>query len=320
MLEQERQFQGVDMSLAPIYVVILNWNLKHETIACVESVLAAGMTMEQIVVVDNGSVDDSVVSLAARFGPALSLICSEKNQGFAGGMNLGIRAALDRGAASVLLLSNDTVIDHAMIEVVLAAGETLDNPDILGPAIYYYDDPERLWALGGVWHRWLPMPTAIWLDKRGLSNSAPFRVDHVTGCAMLVRREVFEHIGLFDTRYYAYYEDADFCRRAKDAGFTAWVVPQAKMRHKVSLTTQRDKPLYHYLRARNQIRFYRKYVHGPPAVLREGYIVVKLIMVMFSDVWHGDWNLIGPLWRGSVDGYRAQWVQGAADTGSTRSR
>ncbi len=292
------------MSLTPMYVVILNWNLKDETIACAESVLAAGVPESRIVLVDNGSTDDSPEVLSARFGQSLSLVRLEKNQGFVGGMNCGIQHALDQGAVSVLFLSNDTVIAPDMMEVLSSAAATLEQADILGPAIYYYDDPQRLWAIGGIWHRWLPMPVEIRPGPRTLPDAAPFRLDYVTGCAMWVRRHVFEKIGLLDTRYFAYYEDADFCRRAREAGFTIWGVPRARMWHKVSLTTQRDKPLYRYLRARNQIRFYREHVHGFQAALREGYLLAKLAMTMLGDIRHGDWRLIGPLWKGTLDGYR----------------
>jgi len=298
------------MSLDPMYAVMLNWNLKDYTIACVESLLEAGMSKEQIVIVDNGSTDDSVVAISGCFGPALTLICNEQNVGFTGGMNIGIERALALGAASVLLLNNDTIVDQAMIDALLAAGETLDKPDILGPAIYYYDNPDRLWWLGDVEHRWLPMPLTV----RNIPSLSPFRVDYVTGCAMLVRREVFERIGLFDPRYFIYYEDADFCCRARNTGFLVWCVPQAKMWHKISLTTQRDKPFFHYLRASNQIRFYHEHKIGPSPLLREGYIAFKMAKMLCDDLWHRDWSSMGALWRGIVDGYREQWQRRTAST------
>jgi len=257
--------------------------------------------------VDNHSTDDSVEAIGTHFDPSLRLICNEQNLGYTGGMNAGIRHAVRHGAASALLLNNDTVIAPTMIEALLEADERLDRPGILGPAIYYYDSPERLWRLGDRRHRWLPMPLRVELEPRKASESDPFRVDYVTGCGMLVRSEVFERIGLFDRRYFIYYEDADFCRRALDAGFSVWCVPQARMWHKISLATRRDKPFFRYHRALNQVRFYHEHTHGPSALLREGYIAFKSVQTFFGDVWHGDWNLIGPLWKGTIDGYREQW-------------
>ena len=172
----------------PMYVVTLNWNLSDETIVCVESVLAARVAQERVVIVDNGSTDNSVAVFAAHFGSVLHLIRNEQNLGFAGGMNTGIRYALERGAASVLLLNNDTVIHQTMVEALLAADEALDEPGVLGPAIYYYDNPERLWRLGDVRHPCLPMPLTVRSNSRSLPDSAPLQVDYVTGCGMLVRR------------------------------------------------------------------------------------------------------------------------------------
>jgi len=288
-----------------MYVVTLNWSLRDDTIACVDSVLAAGVKKQQVIIVDNGSVDDSVSAFAHHFGPEVMLLCNERNLGFAGGMNVGIRYALGRGAASVLLLNNDTVIDQSMVKTLLAANETLGTPGILAPAIYYYDAPERLWRLGDVRYRWLPMPVTV----KNLSDSAPFQVDYVTGCGMLVQQEVFEHIGLFDTRYFMYFEDADLCRRARDAGFAVWCVPQAKMWHKVSLTAQRDQPFNRYHRALGQVRFYREHPHGPFRVLHAAYMAAKLIKIILGDIWNGNWSLIGPLWRGTLDGYVEQWTR-----------
>lgn len=283
-----------------MYVVTLNWNLKDDTIACVESVLAANVALRQIVVVDNGSTDGSVKALRTRFGPDLPIVGNETNLGFGSGMNQGIRYALSQGAASVLILNNDTIVDTEMVGVLLQAGDTVERPGILGPAIYYYDAPDKIWKLGDIRHRWLPMPLSV----RNPSLSSPFRVDYVTGCGMLIRRDVLERIGLFDERYFMYFEDADFCRRARDAGFSVWCVPQARMWHKVSLTARRDRALNRYHRALSQARFYHEHRHGRFGILREGYIIAKLITMLVMDGWHRDWQLIKPLLQGTMDGYR----------------
>jgi len=295
--------------MKPVYVVTLNWNLKEDTIACVLSVLAAGAPMKHIIVVDNGSTDDSVEAITARFGHRLSLITNTENLGFAGGINGGIQHALQQGAASVLILNNDTVVDVQMIQTLLEAAESLGAVGILGPAIYYYDAPERLWRLGDTRHRWLPMPTSVRLGVDSLANSPPFQVDYVTGCGMLVSREVFGHIGLFDTRYFMYFEDADFCRRARDAGYSVWCVPRAKMWHKVSLTARREKSVNRYHRAFNQVRFYHEHPHGPCPWMRDGYLFLKLITTTLADVFRRDWDLVHPLWKGTWDGYAEQRAQ-----------
>jgi GT2 family glycosyltransferase len=291
--------------VAPIYIVTLNWNLAGETTSCVESVIDAGVPKDRIVVVDNGSTDESAATLATHFGPTLDLIRNEQNLGFAGGVNIGIRHALERGAAAILILNNDTVIDPTMLRTLNAAKEkhSLERAGILSPAVYLYEQPERVWRLGDVRRRWLPMPLTLKMSSSKLVDADPIEVDYVTGCGMLIFREVFEQVGLFDTRYFMYFEDADFCRRARDAGFTVWCVPQARMWHKVSLTARRDKPVNRYHRSLGQVRFYSEHRHGPSVALSMVYIFAKLIKTTLGDIVRGEWNLIPPLWKGTMDGF-----------------
>jgi GT2 family glycosyltransferase len=299
----------------PLWMITLNWNLPRETISCVESVLDAGVPLSRTIVVDNGSMDGSPQAFAARF-PELPLIQNDSNLGFAGGMNAGIDYALARGARSVLLLNNDTIISPTMIDTLIDAGEASTRPGdgasppgILGPAIYYHAAPDRLWKLGDIERRWLPMPlparlTGVRSHGGNAESLASFPVDYVTGCCMLIRRQVFERIGYLDTRYFMYFEDADFCARARDAGFSVWCVPEARMWHKISLSAQRDKPLNRYHRALGQVRFYREHPHGPSAALRTAYIAAKTARALLGDIWRRDWELIGPLLRGTIEGYR----------------
>jgi GT2 family glycosyltransferase len=203
-------------------------------------------------------------------------------------MNVGLRHALAQGAGSILVLNNDTVVAPTMVQVLLEAEAQLGGPGILGPAIYHFADPERLWRLGDSRHRWLPMPRPAKLPP----DLSPFPVDYVTGCAMLVRREVFERVGPFDERYFMYFEDADLCRRARDAGFRVWCVPRARMWHKVSLTARRDLPLNRYHQVLGQVRFYREHPHGPSGLLRQVYLAAKLAKTAAGDLGRGDWQLV----------------------------
>jgi GT2 family glycosyltransferase len=289
------------------HAVILNFNLKDDTIECINSLFQAGVPLTRIIVVDNGSLDGSVEALGETFGHALHVISNPANQGFAAGMNIGIQYALHQGAASVLILNNDTVIDSQMVETLVDAGQRLQAADILAPAIFYHDTRDRIWRLGDRRIPFLPMPLTVRTSTNTVVNMKPFRVDYVTGCGMLVRRQVFDQIGFFDTRYFMYGEDADFCARAGEAGFGVWCVPQAKMWHKVSLTARREKALNRYHRVLGQVRFLLEHPHGPSRILRHLYIVAKSAMLTIRDVFKLEWKLILPSWRGVRDGYREQW-------------
>jgi hypothetical protein len=256
-----------------------------------------------VVVVDNHSTDDSVERIRAAFGDTVVIIEMPTNRGFAGGMNAGIRYALQQGAQSVLLLNNDTILDRSMIRHMMQAASDYPAAALLGPAIYYAHQPQALWRCADNEHPLLPVP--VKLSARALAQAAgqPFRADYITGCAMLVRREVFKTTGLLDPRYVMYFEDADFCRRARRDGFQVWCVPQARMWHKVSASARTNKPRTRYYQAWGRAHFYRQHPHGIVPGLVVFYLLLKLLRITAEDVVRREWHLIGPLWRGTLQGY-----------------
>ena len=293
-------------SLFPMVVVILNWNLAWDTIACVESVQAGGPGGVEIIVVDNGSTDDSWALLHDHLGDGVTLLATGENLGFAGGVNVGIERARTEGARSVLLLNNDTVVAPDMIQHLALAASQLPEAGIVGPIIYYQGQPDLVWRFGDREVRGLPVP--VKLSDQVISEAAgvPFPADYVTACGMLVRREVFDVIGLFDTDYFFYFEDADFCRRARLAGFEIWCAPQAKMWHKVSLSAQKEKPGTRYAQSWGRAHFYQTYVHGFSRVLTLAYLLLKLGITTVRDIVHRETPLIKPTWAGFMDGQRGR--------------
>ena len=123
---------------------------------------------------------------------------------------------------------------------------------------------------------------------------------------MLVHRLVFEKIGLFDTNYYMYFEDADFCRRARQAGFTVGCVPQAKMWHKVSASADRDKPSARYRRTLNRVHFYRSFSRGWQVPVVWAFTTLQGLRTGLLDLIRGDTHLLRPLLKGLSDGWYGQ--------------
>lgn len=287
------------MNRPMVFVVILNWNLKDDTLACVESVLAGSYTQQRVVVVDNGSQDGSALAIAERFGDAVDLIVNEKNVGFAAGVNRGIRYALDNNTDFVLLLNNDTIVASDMVERLIAAADGRPHIGILGPAIFRYDQPGRVWRLGDRHLRWLPIP--IRLSDRALQlQEEILPVDYVTGCGMLIRRQVFSTIGLFNPGYFMYYEDADFCRRAIKAGFSIACVPAARMWHKISASTRENVIWQRYLRTRSRVQFYR-YHYSLPAWI---YLSLDTLWEMLADISRGKWRAALACAKGFYQGWQ----------------
>lgn len=233
-----------------VHIIILNWNGKKDTIPCIESLLKIDPSSYELIVVDNGSTDNSVQALKEHF-PGLCILETKENLGYAGGNNVGIQYALDHGANEILLLNNDTVLDPNFIAALKSKRDQSSPHAILGAWPIRYYEPEKLDHLGGVWNAKKGEFTLIGL---GESLDFPFEgsLDYVCGCSLLIPKQVFETIGLLEPDFFLFWEEADFCMRAKKAGFTLDVCREAKLLHKVSASFVGGKPHVAYFWWRNR--------------------------------------------------------------------
>lgn len=284
-------------------IVIVNWNLKEETRACIQSILEAGAKPQQIILVDNASEDGSVPMMRELFGTALKILEMEKNLGFAGGNNAGIREALGGRAEWVLLLNNDTVIAKDMLLRLEKATHDYPTYGILAPLIFYYDAPEIIWYLG---HHLIPgtMITRPILQNKSCPAHLPalIEVDFLVGCGVMIRREVFERIGLLDESFFMYAEETDFFWRARAVTRLA-CIPAAHMWHKVSMSANRDKPKTRYYRIRNQIFFYRRYARGLQPVGMWFFTLFRVLAMSVREVLQKQPALFTATWRGFGEGW-----------------
>jgi hypothetical protein len=211
-------------NLPKVFVIILNYNGKDTIKSCLDSVFCCDYPNFEVVVVDNDSKDGSL-ELAKNLYSKFHFIKNEKNIGFSGGNNIGIRFALEKIADYVFLLNNDATLEKDTLSKLIASAEK-EKAGIFSPLIYACDN--KIWYSGGI-IKWAQMRNvhASQLPK----GDDPYSTAYVTGCAMLVKKEVFKKIGLFSEDYFLYYEDADFCVRAKKEGFDSMVVPTAKITH-----------------------------------------------------------------------------------------
>lgn len=246
-----------------VVFVILNYNGGEDTLDCLRSIGGVEYGNYRAIVVDNASTDGSADEIGRRF-PGVLLIRNGVNRGFDGGNNVGIEAALGEGADAVFLLNNDTVVCPEILRHLTAAARALPRAGILGPKIYYHDDPRLLWWAGCEKKRsatgWLAVYTQEGKKKADCGRYGEVkRVDGVNGCAMYVRREVFGEAGLFDERYFMYNDEFDICDRAGRAGWDCYFVPAARLWHKVSRSAGGAySPALHYLWTRNWLLCSRK--------------------------------------------------------------
>lgn len=238
-----------------VFIIILQWNGWHLTEDCLKSLWDIEYDNYQIVLVDNGSKPEEK-ALMSSFVKATEdkfiLIESETNLGFSGGNNIGMEYALEHDADYILLLNNDTVAsDKQFLNKLVARAESDKKIGIVGPKIYYFDnklDPrlrgDRVWFGGGKLN-WLKTEGRhLFLDKMA-------RVDFITGCCLLIRKEVIDKIGLMPEEFFLYFEDADWCLMAQEAGYLCVYEPSAILEHKVAQTTGEYSYNYIYYNTRN---------------------------------------------------------------------
>ncbi|HUF37319.1 MAG TPA: glycosyltransferase family 2 protein [Anaerolineales bacterium] len=287
-----------------VCTIIVNWNLRADTVECLRSLFAAGVPPGGVVVVDNGSTDGSVDAVRAEFGGKLDLIETGKNLGLAGGINSGLPAVLAGETDWVFLLNNDTIVEPDLFERFADAVHAAPGIAVWGPRIVYHADPGRVWFLAErrIGRSLLGRPVP---ETRLEPEDAPLavRADFISGCAMLVRREVFERIGGFDESLFLFAEEVDFCLRAARAGFKLAAAPRAGVRHKVSLSTDRDKPTARFLRIRNQVRVYRRYASVPGRGFYFLFTLLRALYHIAGDLLRGDGDLAGQTFRGWLAGW-----------------
>lgn len=282
-----------------LYVIILNWNGENVIAACLESLLKLRGPEPRIVVVDNASTDSSLEIVRERF-PRVELIVNDRNLLFAEGNNVGVRHAIASGAQYILLLNNDTEVDPDFAARMIETLHTNRDVGIVGPKILYHDDPERIWYGGGGFYPLIWVPRHIGIRKLvGEVADTPGETGYVSGCAMLVRREVFEDVGLLDHSYRIYCEDVDFCLRAIRAGWKCCYEPRAVIWHKVSSSSGGG---FTPFKLENRIAStYRLFGHFRPAWWRifsfplHAASFLALVMVLFVT---GRWGLLRGAFRG----------------------
>jgi GT2 family glycosyltransferase len=214
-------------------------------------------------VVDNASHDQTLEMTRQRTDFPVFIVANEKNLGVAEGNNQGIRAALADRCECILLLNNDTVFPANLI-TQLYAGLARYHCDMTTGKMYYHDKPDVFWCAGGHFQPWLGYRNQHdGIEQKDTGQfEQPRRVTYTPTCCLLVRRSVFDRVGLMDSRYFVYSDDADFLYRCLKQGLTTWYVPDAKLWHKVnSLTGGLSDFTVHYC-TRNRMYFMRK---GMPA-------------------------------------------------------
>lgn len=187
--------------------------------------------------IDNTSGDDSVAQCRTQ-GELFTIIANEENLGVAAGNNQGIRAALNAGCEYILLLNNDVEFGPQLF-TQLVEGLKANDCQMTAPMMYYFDRPNVIWAAGG---KFQPIfGYRCYHLAEGVEDMGQFhhacRIQHAPTCCVLLKRSVFDVVGFMDERYFVYHDDTDFMLRCLKANQRLFLLPSAKILHKVSALT-----------------------------------------------------------------------------------
>lgn len=220
------------------YIIIPNWNGKDLIRECLEA-LRTQTLAHRVIVVDNGSHDGSNNIVRDEF-PEVQLLEFGDNAGFAGGVNRGIRPALQQGADYIVLLNNDAVADKHWLQRLVAEAETDDKIGLVAAKILTQDG-KSIDSTGDFYSDWgFPYPRGRGEMDEGQYDAPEFRdIFSASGGASLYRAQMLKEIGLFDERFFAYFEDVDISFRAQLAGWKVRYAPGATVRHYIGGTSSR---------------------------------------------------------------------------------
>ena len=284
---------GPENDPARVAIVIVNWNGWQDTLECLRSVLAASYPCLEIVVLENGSSNDSwnqlvefceqaavyhrVISCDAQGaldaannhqsecsqGKTIHLIRSRKNLGFCGGNNLGMKYGVERGCDYLVVLNNDTVCDPGFIGPLVETASGGKQAGLVGGLIAYWNEPDTVWWAGGTFDRFL--------ETRRVGDGCPVtqylgggvrETDWVSGCLMLIPAAVYQQVGGFDESFFIWSEEWDQSLRVRAAGYRLYIDPRSKVYHKVGRSLGVMKPLSYYYGTRNRLLLKQKHLPG----------------------------------------------------------
>jgi GT2 family glycosyltransferase len=295
------------MSRPVVCCVVLNTNRREDTLACLRSIRDGDYPRTRALVLDNASTDGSVEAIRAGF-PEVQVVELAENLGYAGNNNVGIREAMRLGADWVLILNEDAVLAPDAISRLVEVGGGDASCGFVGPVVYHSNEPQRIQSAGGFLDRsWRSGHRAQNQFDRG-QFTVPHESEWVSGCAIMVRREVVEQTGMLDERFYYYWEETEWCLRARRAGWRIWIAPQAKAWHKGVQSDYRPGPDVTYYWARNWLLMLSK--HRAPARAWLAAMILlgrSLLSWTFRPRWRLQKAHRDALWQGVSDFFRRRW-------------
>jgi hypothetical protein len=223
-----------------VSIIIGNWNGLEDTGECLEHLKKITYSNYDVILVDNDSTGNDVQVLRDKFADYIHVIENEKDYGYVGGANIGMRYAMANSQPDyILLLNNDTAVDANFLTCLVEAAESQKSAGIVGGKICFLSAPNQIqivWGKTNLWHWQIFLPVPLYSSYRKIVDKGQYDylrdVDWVSGCCMLIKKEVINKIGLLEEACSGGLDDYDYCLCAKKAGFSVLYTYRAQIWHK----------------------------------------------------------------------------------------
>ncbi|GGG87821.1 glycosyltransferase family 2 protein [Edaphobacter dinghuensis] len=272
-----------------VICVVVNWNGWQDTIECLFSLRQQDYDRLEVLVVDNGSTNDSSQRILDAH-PWVTLIQLKNNVGFPSGCNAGTRLAIQRGADYVWLLNNDTIVPADTVRKLLRVALSNPQAGAVGAVLYYMYSPTKVQAWGGGRiNVWTGFVTHFEQATSFEGNT------YLTGACMLLPRKVCQEVGIFYEGFFMYCDDSDFCLRLRSAGYELSIAKDTAILHKEGASSPKRSPLIDRFATTSGMRLLKR--HAPLPFIS---ITLFLLLRMANRVRRIEWKNLYAVWQGIV--------------------
>lgn len=283
-----------------VYTIVLNYNNIYDTINTLKSVGSLTYNNNSLLLVEN-STQKEVIGKIRSLYPSIKVIENERNLGYAGGNNAGMRMAIENGADYIFLLNNDVILEEDVLEKLIAVMEREPGCAACQPLIAYFYNRDEIWSAGT--ESYFGYPRLFQKGKKILRSGVKKPPFGLVGCALLLRADALKKIGLFDESLFLMQEETDWCIRAMKMGFHLLVVCDAVVYHKVSESLGLFSKTYLYYAGRNWLIVGKKHYSW----LNYGYIlftelVTRIPYYLYHLAKMGQTGMIRFYFYGIIDG------------------
>lgn len=293
-----------------VSIIIVTYNREKDIQICLESILNSTYKNYEIVIVDNASTDNTLKILEEKYRDKIKFIKSDKNLMAGGGRNLGAKHSEGK---YLLFIDSDNIIDKEMINELIKKIDSLNNAGMVGPLMYFYKDPKRIWWAGSTINLWTSKTTYIGINEIDKNQYNLIRKVSYIPNIFMIKKNIWDKVDGINENYVMHYEESDLAEKIKKIGYKIYMIPTAKTWHNVPVEKNNDfwirtlggseNLTRNYLTARNRILFINKNANFlQNLVFLFIFLPLFTIFYLYKILKTGNYKIAYIYLKGTIDG------------------